>query len=180
MQPNEPIPVKYFIGALFSKQDLLDKAITIAEQHFGTTELASAKFTFDQTNYYNQEMSSPIQRQFFAFSKLLPPGCLAQAKLTTNSIEDQLRIEGHRKVNLDIGYLDYDKVVLASAKYGIHKVYLSCGIYADLALHYSKGHFQPYPWTFLDFKSGSYEQFFLTLRTNYKKQLAALRQNSII
>lgn len=116
-------------------------------------------------------MGVPIYRKLIALQKLHSPEFLADAKLSTNSIENRLAISGNRKVNLDIGYLDYDKVVLASAKYGIHKIYLQKGIYADLALHYEKGRFSPYPWAFMDFKSNRYYGFFLKLRTVYKEQL---------
>lgn len=173
MQPKAPIPVKYFVGALFTAADLLKTAVSKLELHFGTIDLVSTEFPFDQTDYYIPEMGSPIKRQFFSFSRLLPSEWLAQAKLTTNAIEEHLSVDGHRKVNLDIGYLDLDKVVLASAKYCIHKIHLTAGIYADLALHYAKGQFTPYPWAFLDFKTGEYTSFFLKMRTIYKQQLRA-------
>ena len=62
-------------------------------------------------------------------------------------------------------------MVLASAKYNGQKIHLGRGIYADLTLHYEKGHFQPYPWTFPDFKSGRYEKVFLRMRELYKIQM---------
>jgi len=74
----------------------------------------------------------------------------------------------YRKVNLDPGYLDYDKFVLASAKYNGQKIYLDCGIWADLTLHYEKGKFDPYPWSFPDFKSRMYDGAFLEMRRLYK------------
>ncbi|RPJ03325.1 MAG: DUF4416 family protein, partial [Spirochaetaceae bacterium] len=73
-----------------------------------------------------------------------------------------------RKVNLDPGILDYDKFVLASAKYNGQKVYLDMGIWADLTLHYEKGKFDPYPWSFPDFKSRIYDGAFMEMRRLYK------------
>lgn len=171
MRPTPAKSVKYFIGALFSDEKLLKIAIADAENTFGTVDLISIDFTFDITNYYEYEMGTPIYRRFVSFNKLLGPGFLTSAKLLTNAIEDKLLIEGLRKVNLDVGYIDYDKVVLASAKYGIHKIYLSQGIYADLALHYAKGQFQPYEWAFPDFKRPAYSSFFLRMREIYKRQI---------
>lgn len=164
-------PVKYFIGALFTDATRLKIAIARAEKTFGITDLVSADFRFDITNYYDNEMGTPIYRRFVSFSKLIAPDFLVSAKLLTNVIEDDLRLSGLRKVNLDVGYIDYDKVVLASAKYGIHKIFLAQGIYADLALHYTKGHFQPYDWAFQDFKKPDYSPFFLKMRELYKRQI---------
>lgn len=76
----------------------------------------------------------------------------------------------HRKVNFDPGYMDYDKFVLASAKYNGQKVYLDLGIWADLTLHYEKGRFDPYPWSFPDFKSGLYQEVFMEIRARFKAQ----------
>jgi hypothetical protein len=174
MQPEAVKPVKYFIGALYSSEPLLKTAIEMGTACLGRIDRASNSFLFEWTDYYEAEMGKPIHRQLFSFEKLMPPDFLAAAKLFTNEIEQQLAVEGKRKVNLDIGYLDYDKVVLASAKYGIHKIYLDKGIYADLALHYEKGKFNPYPWAFLDFQSAEYNPFLLRVREIFKTQTKML------
>jgi len=64
--------------------------------------------------------------------------------------------------------MDVCKVILASAKYNGQKIYLTDGIYADPTLHYEKGHFHPYPWSFPDFKTGQYERTFTRIRELYK------------
>ena len=171
MKPQPVKPVKFFVGALYSDADRLARARELCEQRFGPIDFASQDFPFDVTDYYVPEMGAPIYRTFWSFAHLLPPESLVEVKLATNEIEDILSDEGKRKVNLDSGYLDYDKVVLASAKYNGQKIHLGRGIYADLTLHYEKGHFQPYPWTFPDFKSGRYEKVFLRMRELYKIQM---------
>ncbi|HRD18131.1 MAG TPA: DUF4416 family protein, partial [Candidatus Marinimicrobia bacterium] len=95
-------PVKYFIGALFSDKNFLAEALRRAENIFDTADLVSADFPFNLTDYYTSEMGSPIFRRFVSFSKLFSPDFLASAKIHTNSIEDDLRLDGLRKVNLDI------------------------------------------------------------------------------
>lgn len=171
MKPVKVKPVKYFVGALFTDKEILNKSINDLENSFSNVDLESDDFPFDITRYYNKEMGEPIFRRFLSFAKLRSPGEIAEAKLTSNATEDKYRINGNRKVNLDVGYIDCDKVVLASAKYGIHKIYINKGIYADMALHYGKGKFTPYPWAFMDFKSDCYYQFFLEVRELYKNQL---------
>ena len=171
MIPSLPKPVKLFIGALYSDIILLEKAITDAGNAFSPIDSVSEDFLFANTTYYDVEMGTPIFRRFYSFKELISPDILASIKLATNSIEDQYADGKSRKVNLDVGYMDYDKIVLASAKYGIHKVSIGSGIYADMALHYEKGKFFPYLWAFMDFRSSAYHSFFFRMRTIYKKQL---------
>jgi hypothetical protein len=168
MRPSAPDAVKLFIGVLYSDEALLGKAQEALMERFGPVDFVSEPIPFDMTDYYQDEMGGPIQRKFLSFQELIDPGRLAEIKMTTNRIEEELAVNGRRKVNLDCGYMDVCKVVLASAKYNGQKIYLGQGIYADPTLHYEKGHFSPYPWSFPDFKTGRYERFFLRIRELFK------------
>lgn len=169
--PKSPLPVKLVIAALYSYENLFNAARDKLIQQFGPLDFTSQPFPFALTDYYVPEMGTPIMRLFYGFEQLISPGELARIKLTTNAIESELSLNGKRQVNLDPGYLDPDKLVLASAKYNGQKIYLADGIWADLTLHYEKGHFTAYPWSFADFRSGEYEKTFLRLREIYKAQL---------
>lgn len=171
MKPQEVTPVKYFIGALHSSEELLQKSCQIVEERFSEIDLMSEDYPFGGTDYYEDEMGEKIYRRIFSLLKLEDPLFLADAKLMCNDIEDELAIGGNRKVNLDIGYMDFNKVVLGSAKYCANKVYIGKGIWADPALFYSKGKFSPYPWAFLDFKHDYYYDFMMKIRIRYKHQL---------
>jgi len=174
MHTEKPQTVKYFIGALFSDSDLLAQAQQLCRKQIGPLDLTSEAFPFDVTTYYDQEMGRPLFRQFFSIEPLLSPGKLADLKLICNQIEDVLAVAGNRKVNLDIGYLDLHKLVLASAKYNGQKIYLGRGIYADPILFFEAGRFQARAHTFPDFKSGIYEGTLLLFRNTYKAQLKQL------
>ena len=172
MKPTDPQPVKLFIAALFSDDPLLQKSLGLCEQQFGAIDYRSERFPFDVTDYYAEEMGAPIYRQFASFTPLADPGRLAAMKVRTNAIEDSISEKGARKVNLDIGYMDFHKVVLASAKFNGQKIYLDQGIYADPTLYYRKGAFHPYDWSFPDFKSSDrYYNALLEIRRIYKDQL---------
>jgi hypothetical protein len=171
MKPLEPIPVKLFCGVLYSDDSLLQKSEAILLEKYGAIDYKSEPYEFTITEYYRPEMGWPIYRIFWSFARLIDPKEIARVKIECNEIEDQLAVENNRKVNIDSGYIDYDKVILASAKYNGQKVYLDLGIYADLTLHYEKHDFHPYPWTFPDFKSGRYNKTLLKIRENYKLQL---------
>lgn len=170
MKPSDPPPVNLFVGILYTDAALLERAIERLEEQFGQIEYRSPVYAFDITDYYVPEMGSPIFRLFLSFQKTVNPKDLARIKIETNRIEETLAVDGKRKVNLDCGILDYDKVVLASAKYNGQKVYLDFGVWADLTLHYNKGRFDPYPWSFPDFKSGTYSDAFLRMRQLYKQK----------
>ncbi|MFC1682785.1 DUF4416 family protein [Candidatus Zixiibacteriota bacterium] len=168
MIPSAPDPVKLFVGALISDQGIFEQTIEMLVREYGAVDFHSEPIPFDVTDYYQDEMGGPIQRIFLSFQELIDPGGLAEIKIKTNRIEEELAVDGQRKVNLDCGYMDVCKVVLASAKYNGQKIYLGQGIYADPTLHYEKGRFEPYPWSFPDFKTGRYEKIFLKIRELYK------------
>ena len=168
MKPIEPDLVKFFIGILFSDSKLLKKTIPFLESKFGEIDFTSQEFGFNVSDYYKEEMCGLIFRKFISFAKLINPGDLAKNKIETNKIEDMLSVDGKRKVNLDPGYIDFNKVILASAKYNGQKIYLDLGIYADPTLWYEKRSFHPYPYSFPDFKTGEYNETFMQIRTLYK------------
>jgi hypothetical protein len=105
------------------------------------------------------------------FGRLVPPDILSEAKLRCNEIEDRLSDAGGRRVNLDIGYLDHNKIVLGSVKQAGQKIFLRDGVYADLA-----GRYQPFEWTFPDFRDGRYDSEFSAMCRIYLEQLRARRR----
>ena len=171
MKPIQPEPVKLLIGILYSAEGLLKEAKELLQEKYGSIDYESDSVEFTTTEYYVPEMGSPIYRMFLSHEPLIQPNDIARIKLETNEIEDRLAREEKRKVNLDPGYMDTCKVILASAKYNGPKVYLDQGIYADPTLCYEKGNFHPYPWSFPDFKTGQYNRPFLKIRELYKAQL---------
>lgn len=177
MKPVDVEPVKLFFGVLYSDETLLEKAFELIEAWHGPIDFKSDPVPFDVTDYYAPEMGGPIRRMFASMEKLISPKRLARTKLESNDIEESLAVGGDRKVNLDPGYLDFDKVVLASVKYNGDKVYLDHGIWADLTLRYKNGTFEPYPWSFPDFKAGLYTGVFKTIREKYKSQRRELEKS---
>ncbi len=177
MAPPETVkPVKLIVAVLYAEATRLQLAQQELAKAFGEIDCTSSHFSFEATNYYFNEMGAPIFRLFYSFDRLISPEDLAAIKLRTNDIEQALAVDGKRCVNLDPGYLDTDKFVLASAKYHGYKIYLRNGIWADMTLHYEKGRFTAMPWSFPDFKSGAYEKEFLRMREIYKKQLKPLER----
>jgi hypothetical protein len=173
---RKPLPVKLFIGVLTSIPDLLPEIEESLVTCFGSVDSRSDLLPFDQTHYYDEEMGAPIFRRFFSFAELVDPSEISGTKIKTNDLERAFagRSNGkERPVNLDPGYLEQSKIVLASTKNYFHRILISGGIYAEVTLHYEEGEWRAFPWTFPDYKSGRYHEYFFSLRDLYRHQLSA-------
>lgn len=169
-KPKEPPLVKLVIAVLYASEEVREEARAAMVYLFGEIDFTSETFVFDSTDYYAEEMGHSLFRVFYGFRNLIDPGTLATVKLATNEVEEQFASNDRRRVNLDPGYLNTDKFVLASTKANAQKIYLAHGIWADPTLRYEKGRYLPFSWSFPDFRSGRYEQAFMRLRDIYKKQ----------
>jgi|WetSurMetagenome_2_1015567.scaffolds.fasta_scaffold00017_42 hypothetical protein len=165
-----PPYVKYFVATLFKDAARIGKARAALADRFGAIDFEGTDHEFDVTDYYGPEMGAPLYRRIFSFENLAEPSMLVNMKLTCNAIEISLGQGGRRTVNCDAGYLDHNKVVLASAKEAGQKIYLGRGIYADLAGRYKAGKYQPFEWSFPDFKDGRYDEELLEIRRIYLEQ----------
>ena len=173
---STPLPVKLILGILSSIPEILPRAEAQLISSFGAIDGRSELFLFDWTHYYDKTMGSPIYRRFLSFEQLIEPATIAGVKIKTNELESDFSGDYPnilRPINLDPGYLEQSKIVLASAKNYFHRILISDGIYAEVTLHFEEGEWQPFPWTFPDFKSGRYHPFFSSLRDLYRKQLNA-------
>lgn len=173
-QLAQPRPVKLLCGMIAARDDLLDQAAHVLADTFGPIDLVSQTWPFDLTDYYHAEMGSPLYRRLVSFRDLVPPDVLAQAKGRTNQIEaDLARLHPagpRRPVNLDVGYLELGKLVLASMKNFSHRVYLAQGVYAEVTLIYRRQGWERLPWTFPDFASGRYDAFLHSVRDRLRRQ----------
>lgn len=174
-EAKRPSPVKLIIGVISSSEGVLIKAKQRLKKKFGPLDFESPLMPFDCTKYYEQEMGPNLLRQFLSFQRLIQPEKLAEIKLYTNRLERALtsRQKGPtRAINLDPGYIEASKLVLATCKNYSHRIYLNRGIFAEVTLHFHDGTFKPYSWTYPDYKTAGYIQSFNTIRAIYMKQPA--------
>lgn len=170
-----PEPVKYFIAVLWADAGVWPELRARLEGTWGPIDFEGPDRPFDRTSYYEAEMGASLQRRLIAFAPLHDPGQLAPAKRTCIAVEAEFAVEQRRRVNLDIGYLDHNKIVLASVKAAGQKIYLADGVYADLVARYAEGRYQPFAWTFPDFKDGRYDAELAALREVYLRQIKTWR-----
>ena len=169
-EPSRVEDVKLFVAILYADLQALSDAETRLRDVWGPIDFEGPEHPFDMSDYYGSEMGADLKRRLVSFERLVPPETLTQAKLTTNSIESALSVSGRRRVNLDVGYLDHNKVVLGSVKYAGQKIHLGKGIYADLIARFGHGRYRPFEWTFPDFRDGRYDTELNRLRQIYLQQ----------
>ena len=175
-QPHEPDPVK-LISSLFSpEKEIIDTVVGEISKIIGLVDWISPELLFDRTKYYAREMGWPLHRRFISFSQLVPADHLVEIKLKTNEIEEQHRREGNRLVNIDPGFISPERLILATGKNYVHRVYLSKGIYADLTLIFQKGSFRPVKWTYPDYATPELIGFFNEIRKKYMEQLRGMKR----
>ena len=145
--------------------------ITSLADAYGAIEYATNPFEFDHTNYYVKEMGANLKKRFFCFEKLHPIDCFVDYKLLSLRLESRFMKDDKRTVNIDPGYLELAKLVLASTKNFDHRVYLNKGIYADVQLRYHGGGFIANVWTYPDYKEKGVVEFFTKIRSSYLNEL---------
>ncbi|MBE3143453.1 MAG: DUF4416 family protein [Planctomycetes bacterium] len=172
---HDPKPVKLIIGILAANETALAAAVKAISKSFGTIDLTSDVWPFTQTDYYKDELGPNALRQFVSIEKLVDPGKLAQIKHDTNSLEQQLagslKLSLPRPVNLDPGFIEPSKLILASTKNFSHRIYIGNKMFAEVTLMYEKGAWRHFEFTFPDYRQSCYQDFLSKARTRLLEQL---------
>lgn len=169
--PQEPKPAKLFVSVISAFPDRIVSVLSALAERYGILDFVSEVLPFDYTEYYYGEMGRPLSRRFASFDALIAQEELPHIKVQTNLMEAEESEGGNRRVNIDPGYLLAERLVLASGKNYAHRIYLSAGIYADLALVYRDGDYQPLPWTYPDYGEPKVRLWLRALRQKYLLQL---------
>jgi len=169
--PQQAPPVKYVAALLLSRG--IEAAAVVAgglEGLAGPVDYRGPERPFETTDYYEGEMGPGLRRIFVSFEPLGDPADLARVKLAAARLEERFSEGGRRRVNIDPGYIDYFKLVLASFKEGPQKIWLGEGVWADPVLLFEDGAWRPLPWSFPDFRAGTYEEELGSIRHVYRLQ----------
>jgi len=169
------IPVKFFLGLIYSQEVSQWDLERELQKHFGVIDRKSQVLDFSGfTDYYAPEMGSRLFRAWWSFHQLNDPGKLPELKHVSNQLEDEYLKSSEnsgRIVNIDPGYINEARVVLASCKDFSHRVYLGQGVYGEVTLIYRGDGFKPVEWTYPDYQCPEALRYFQTLRDDYRKQL---------
>lgn len=168
---SHPQPVKLIIGIITNSLPLLLQVEKILERKYGPIDYHSPVIDFVFTDYYKKEMGENLKRKFISFEKLIFPVEIIKIKHYTNKLENKFSQQGKRNVNIDPGYLNEGKLILASTKDNLQRIYLGKGIYAEVTLYFRKGEYQPFMWTYPDYRSSEYREIFKQIRSIFRKQI---------
>jgi hypothetical protein len=169
-------PPVLLVVALFSRHNsALNWAREKLEQTYGPVALTSPFYDFVQTSYYEATMGPGLKKGFLVFRNLVLPDCLPEVKRYTNQLERELAAVGTylepRPLNLDPGLLMLGKFLLASTKDQAHRIYLREGIFAEVTLRFQAGAYEPWPWTYADYRLDEVRAFLKKAREFYREQL---------
>lgn len=170
---------KFFCGLIFRPAAAAERAIDRLQDLLSQVDGRSAVIPFDQTDYYRAEMGEPLFRLFVSFRRLLDPQRLPGIKIAAMRLEEELADAGRRAVNIDPGYMSEANVIIATAKNHYHRVPLADGIYAHLEFVLKEGRIQPLPWTYPDFHSEAYLDFFRRLQQDLRRQRRQEREDGV-
>lgn len=161
--------VKRITGILYPDDNFLAWSIEKLTQRWGVPEIVSSPVPFDKTNYYD-EISPNLTRIFLCFPGLVNAGGLADWKHEAIEIEAMSR-KPVRAVNIDPGYIDGARLILASTKDHAHRIYLRDGIFAEVTMRYRFRKWASFDYTFPDFASGVYDEFLSGVRKLWLREV---------
>jgi hypothetical protein len=173
--PRPPDPVLLVVAAFSRHMTSIDWAREQLVRIFGPIVLESPPFDFNQTRYYEATMGAGLRKSFLVFEELVAADRLAEIKLKTIGLEQDLVRSGRypepRPLNLDPGLLSLGKVLLATSKDQAHRIYLRDGIYAEVTLRFQAGCYETWPWTYADYQLPEVRRFLEQAREWYRQRL---------
>jgi Domain of unknown function (DUF4416) len=167
------------VAAFGRHAEALAWAFDRLETAYGPIAVRSEAYAFTQTGYYEAAMGRDLQKQLWAFDHLIPLDRLASIKTRTNDLEAELTAQNRfpeaRPLNLDPGLLTLGKFQLATTKDQAHRVYVGEGIYLENTLRFQEGAFEPWPWTYADYRLPQVRDFLAQMRGRYQERLSRSR-----
>jgi hypothetical protein len=167
-----PDPVLLIVAAFTRHASALEWAEGRLTDCLGPVVWESLPFEFNQTRYYEPTMGTGLRKQLLVFGDMIQADRLADVKIRTNEMETELARSGdyaeERPLNLDPGILSLGKFQLATTKDQAHRIYLRDGIYSEATLRFHAGAFEPWEWTYADYRQPAVLAFLREARDLYR------------
>lgn len=168
VQPSQAV---LFAAFMFKKPVNTEEILDALVRRYGPIDMSYGPVRFDFTDYYAAEMGRDLRKIYLTFERRIRRDDLAGIKVFTNELEERHGAPSGRTINIDPGYITRDKLVLASTKDFYHRIYLSDGIFAETTLHYRKGLFRFFSWTYPDYMTPEFLAFLEKARARLVKTL---------
>ena len=169
-EPIIPKKAKLFANIITASGELALSAEVALVKKYGDIDFKTAKIPFAHTEYYGG-MGRELFRIFLSFRKLVRREDIVAIKLFANRLEKRISEKGKRAINIDPGYLTLSNVYLASCKEYFHRAYLRDGVYLENEYRFVARRYEPWDWTYPDYRSREYLDFFHGVRRLYAQQL---------
>jgi len=175
--PRDPEPSLLVVACISRHAEALAWAQERLIAAWSPLASVSPDFSFHHTTYYEATMGSGLVKRFLTFAELAPSDSLPERKLFTNTLEKELADTGRfpepRPLNLDPGFIQLGKFLLASTKDQAHRIYLRDGIFAEVTLRFQAGAFEVWPWTYRDYHEPALRAFLNEAREYYRQRLVS-------
>ncbi len=170
---------KLIIGVIYSDSEILDRAMAKITEKFGQWDMVSPEFSFSRefSGYYDEELGGEGMRRIYSFERLVDASEQAEIKEWTNALEAELAVDGNRKINLDPGFINHGRLMLATTKNAGFRIPLKRGIYTELTLYWARGQWHKLPWSYRDYQSETVQKFITQVRNNYLNQRREILKN---
>jgi hypothetical protein len=97
-KPRPSEAVKLLMSYIYADGNLLKSILETLSEHYGDVDFVSAPMPFHYTDYYTEEMGSPLERRLIFFNTLIRAESLPEVKLYTNDVEDRASEGGKRLI----------------------------------------------------------------------------------
>lgn len=165
-----PAKVKLIMGLLGENREILKEIRETLSARLGPEEEVMEPIPFIWTRFYLDELGEQPWRSFVSYETWVERETLVDVKLFTNVVEKHFSRGEKRRVNLDPGYLTLGQLFLASTKDQRQRVYVRDGIFVEPTLYFQDGAFRAFPWTYPDYQSPEYLEYFLRARSKFAYQ----------
>ena len=157
---------------IYSDKEIFDTAMARIVEKFGDYDMVSEEFSFSRefSNYYDGELGGEGLRRIYSFDRLVDASEQAEIKEWTNALELELAVNGDRRINLDPGFINHGRLMLATTKKAGFRIPLKRGIYTELTLYWARGEWHKLPWTYRDYQSEKVQKFITRARAKYLAQ----------
>ena len=160
---------KLIVGVIYRDAEVLEAALAALIEKFGEIEAVSEEFSFSEefSTYYDSELGGEGLRRIYSFKETVDPSRQAEIKKRTNEIEREFSVNGKRLINLDPGFINHGRLMLATTKNAGFRIPLADGIYTELTLFYARGAWHKFPWSYRDYQSERVQRFLTEVRNIY-------------
>lgn len=133
-----------------------------------TSRYGSPKVDYPSFNpsleYYSKEMGEGLKRVILICDEPKEREELILGKLWADSVERKTSKNQKRIVNIDIGIILKEQVLLSTSKPYSHRIYLNQGVWAELTYIYENKSYRFLPWTYPDYQCPEKLECFNSLR----------------